>query len=1037
MALTNGTATDSAIPSAAASTKQLFYRYNTIDKAKRAFRLLILRGGTGHDIDCEIVESTINSNTLPYEAVSYTWGPNFTADTVNINGKKLPVTFNLSLILRDLRLADVDRVVWVDAICINQQDATEKGHQVGQMQDIYALAERVLFCIARPTNYTDILMDSLKRLQSEVQNIDQSDDSAIDICWSKIQTAIACHHLNSLPQPSAATLLPVQLEAMTFLQRQGLDWIIGQPWFHRVWILQEVANARDALVCCGQKSVSAAVFALGARLLGYTLPDERRKTVDEVLNLMPGPLREKPSQDLLSLLRRFGKANASVERDRIYALFGICEDKQIHTLVTPNYNKSDEEVIIDTIAYICHCEVSIIATSPYDSIAHFLSDLDLNFFDNTSLLHFLRLENHRGALSILQRHGQSISLTPNMLDMAVSDTMMKEGVMSQLLEQRNASFIIPIQEGWKPLLFAAKHGYDTVVSQMLEKGAFIEACNPEEYDEERNMTSLFLAAMNGHETVVKILLENGAKMSRHDRRQGTPLAWAARNGHSSVVQLLVENGSDIEDDALKGRTPLSWAASKGHAAIVRLLLEHGADPTRKEPGEDDTPLSRAVEKGRKVIVKIILESRTNFDESCIKFALICAAKAARNSLGGLLLNVAASTDVLDVLDAMTQSHWEADDRREDFDAVVMMLCAKGAHFHISSNYLITAAIAGNERMLKLFLNCSAKVNYIGTRFINLLEGDYSGTALAFAIRYGHKDLAEVLLTEGAHLEARDSRKQTPLIMAAICGHENIVKMLLDKGADIGARDCYGQPPFVGACDYSHWNVVKLLLERGPDAAVRECNGNPLLRAAEDGREDIGKMLLARGADIEPRDYDQNTPLSRAASKGHVDIVKLLLENGADTEVKCSPVGQTPLHLAAENGHENTVRVLLENDANIKVRDKNFQMPLHLAAETGHEDIVRLLLKNGADIDARDKDRRTALSCAANRGHRNVVKVLLENGADIEAKDRRKRTPLTVAANRNKEDVVTFLLESGANPNVDMTRCEDMSYPFDCGKGVLF
>ncbi|KAF3019733.1 hypothetical protein E8E14_009489 [Neopestalotiopsis sp. 37M] len=789
MALTNGIVTGSATPREAASTEQLFYQYRIIDKAKRAFRLLILRGGTGHDIDCEIVESTIDGNTLPYEAVSYTWGPSFTADTVNINGKKLPVTFNLSLILRDLRFADADRVIWVDAICIDQQDATEKGHQVGQMQDIFALAERVLFCIARPTNYTDLLLGCLDRLQSGMQNIDPNDDSAIGAAWSKAQTAIARHHLTSQPQPSES-LLSIQLEALTFLQRQGLEYILGQAWFRRVWILQEVANARDALVYCGQQSVSAAVFALGARLLKYDLPDERRKTVDEVLNLMPGLVRKDPSQDLLSLFRRFGKADASVERDRIYALFGICEDKKIQTHITPDYFKSEQEVIVETIAYICHCEISVIATIPYNSIALFLSDVGL--FDNTLLSHFLRSMNFRGALSILQRPGQSVFVTPDMLSVASNDAMMEEGVMSLLLEQHNAGSSLSRQEGWKPLLFAAEHGYDSLVKQMLEKGAGIDIYYPEEYNKKKkHMTPLLLAAMNGHETVVEILLKRGANMSRsYYGRSGTPLAWAARNGHSSVVQLLVKKGSDIEDDALEKRTPLSWAASRGHEDIVRLLLKHGADPTTKENGRQDTPLSRAAGNGHKVIVQVLLEDCAQVDGSR-----------------------GTSTDLLYVLGAVVEKSWKRDDRREDFKAIVMMLFAKGAHFRDISKFLITAAGYGNEWMVRLFLDYSAKVDYMEKGADIEVRDSYDRTPLCLAAGSGHENTIRVLLENGADVRSTTNYKLTPLHLAAEIGHKNAVEVLLENGADIEAKDYWNRTPLDVATKKDQ-DVATLLLESG-------------------------------------------------------------------------------------------------------------------------------------------------------------------------------------------------------------------------------
>jgi hypothetical protein len=99
-------------------------------------RLLRLKKGTGRDIECELVQTTIRSKDLLCEAVSYTWGLDFKADAIRIHGKKLPVTFNLSLTPGDLRNPETDRILWIDAICINQQDESEKGHQVQRMKEI-------------------------------------------------------------------------------------------------------------------------------------------------------------------------------------------------------------------------------------------------------------------------------------------------------------------------------------------------------------------------------------------------------------------------------------------------------------------------------------------------------------------------------------------------------------------------------------------------------------------------------------------------------------------------------------------------------------------------------------------------------------------------------------------------------------------------------------------------------------------------------------------------------------------------------------
>lgn len=78
----------------------------------------------------------------PYEALSYRWSSGKPPSRINCNGKLLAITSNLQEALR--RLNVVDRLLWVDSICINQDDVVEKGEQVALMSEIYSKAVRVL-----------------------------------------------------------------------------------------------------------------------------------------------------------------------------------------------------------------------------------------------------------------------------------------------------------------------------------------------------------------------------------------------------------------------------------------------------------------------------------------------------------------------------------------------------------------------------------------------------------------------------------------------------------------------------------------------------------------------------------------------------------------------------------------------------------------------------------------------------------------------------------------------------------------------------
>lgn len=100
-------------------------------------------------------------NGMPYEALSYTWGSPETTRHIVLNGKRFSCTENLYSALRYLRLEEEERILWIDAICIDQGYIAECNHQVGHMASIYRDAEKVIFWLGEPTYETDVLISSL------------------------------------------------------------------------------------------------------------------------------------------------------------------------------------------------------------------------------------------------------------------------------------------------------------------------------------------------------------------------------------------------------------------------------------------------------------------------------------------------------------------------------------------------------------------------------------------------------------------------------------------------------------------------------------------------------------------------------------------------------------------------------------------------------------------------------------------------------------------------------------------------------------
>jgi hypothetical protein len=126
------------------------FQHELFNLEKPAFRLLRLIKGDDSIIGCDIFQASLEEreDAVSYEALSYTWGGNELIESTQINSKILRITKNLYVALQYLRLKYQDRMLWIDAICINQSDPRERMHQVGQMAQMYQHADRVIICWA-------------------------------------------------------------------------------------------------------------------------------------------------------------------------------------------------------------------------------------------------------------------------------------------------------------------------------------------------------------------------------------------------------------------------------------------------------------------------------------------------------------------------------------------------------------------------------------------------------------------------------------------------------------------------------------------------------------------------------------------------------------------------------------------------------------------------------------------------------------------------------------------------------------------------
>ena len=177
-----------------------------------------------------------------------------------------------------------------------------------------------------------------------------------------------------------------------------------------------------------------------------------------------------------------------------------------------------------------------------------------------------------------------------------------------------------------------------------------------------------------------------------------------------------------------------------------------------------------------------------------------------------------------------------------------------------------AAREGDADRVRKLLDAGADVN---VRNADKQRLQY--TPLHWAAYYGHLEIAEILISRGADLDAEDPDYSTPLYLAAEEGHPKVVEFLISKGAEVNVKSSrWGYPPLHRAA----WGPVTMRKHLGRRTVSEiELNENYLK---------IVGMLLEKGAKVDVLDDDGKTPLDQAIRNGEKEIVVLLRKHGAKT-----------------------------------------------------------------------------------------------------------------------------------------------------------
>ncbi len=302
------------------------------------------------------------------------------------------------------------------------------------------------------------------------------------------------------------------------------------------------------------------------------------------------------------------------------------------------------------------------------------------------------------------------------------------------------------------------------------------------------------------------------------------------------------------------------------------------------------------------------------------------------------------------------------------------------------------------------------------------EPSVADRALLQAAAAGQAELIGYALDQGADIETRDPRGNTPLLLASRAASAAGVETLLKRGADPGAASDDGWNALHTAAYLGFTDVAKVLVAGGTPVEAREPEyGNtPLLIAARRSNRGVAVALLDAGAEIEIRDLaDGNTPLINAAFEPlSLSLLSELVARGADVNAAAGRDGRSPLMAAVARGNRGAAEILLAAGAAVEATDRDGYRALHFAAMSGRSELVPVLARAGATVEARAERGDTALGLAAAESQVDAVLALLAAGADPDAPGRDGLPPLHRAAMAGATGAALALLSRGAD--VDLT-----------------
>ncbi len=353
-------------------------------------------------------------------------------------------------------------------------------------------------------------------------------------------------------------------------------------------------------------------------------------------------------------------------------------------------------------------------------------------------------------------------------------------------------------------------------------------------DQNKLNLALLSSIMMGDAKKVEELVSQGADCNVNYRGL-IPLHLAIQRGHKDIAIFLIKHGALVNLKDNKGRTPLSYIIEaksdelSEYSDITQLLLDNGADVVAADK-QGLTLAHKAAAKGEKDIILLLLKHGASVD--------------SKDNNGRTLLHFAAGVSLPGMVS------------RSNPD-VVQLLLGKGIN------------VDEVDSQLEKLLSTDIDVN---------VQDAYGMAPLHIAVSEGHRNIAELLIVQGARLDIKDNAGRAPIHYAAEAVYMvgdpqewsiDMVRLLMDAGADINVKDDIGWTPLHYAAYTCKKYLVEVLMERGADVDIVDNRGRTPSVVMQ---ERLMHLETLRGSQFE-------STISQDYIKAPREISRLLYKNG--------------------------------------------------------------------------------------------------------------------------------------------------------------